>query len=746
MLLLPSEIEKHKKEIGPKTLNLKKLLDLGLNVPEFVAIPASTVVQIAQANLPKTAKSPKTFKSPKTSSSSASPDSLTTFSSPKISSALSNLSKTIVKKLPCEKYAVRSSALIEDSHQESFAGQFSTEINVEPPDLPRAIRKVTLQAAQFLKGDLSRFSLIVQKYIEPDFAGVTFTRDPFGGREMVIEYHPGRGEDLVSGQIKPQRSAFYWHQKPTSKLPISKFPALNQQVKNFQKIENHFAAPQDIEWCLKDQKWYFLQTRPITSLSLETYESLKFLDQNLPQNKRFFYAKTEISEIAPQPTPFTFSLLQRIYAKNGPIYKVYQKYGLNYQNLDFLQLIGNELFVDREAEIKTLLPSFSYFKKSAYKPHFASFQSFFTTIRNLFALSFLRRDPVPIFNQTLRQLQASPKLLTFDVVLNHFLKDYQFIFEINFFAGQSLEKLKRALSKESISVPEVITTAAENLLKLKIPQLNEVTEILEKTFKQHHPNRKQNLPQPPPTLIGNSLDIADESPFYKNETFADPSKNFEKWWKNLPNWKRNYLQPLIYSAIFWGRLREMGRWLTVKNISLIRNALLKLAQKHHFKTPKNIYFATLIDFQNQKIDEKKCLERKKDSAKFEKLQFPSRLTDQVEAQLDHQPLGVSSGIATGTLVDLETLKTTKTLKTTTSPKILYVKTLAPELTQYFPQIQGILSEQGGLLSHLALIAREKGLPIIINFRPAQSGRKPENRIKINDRIKINGKTAEITKI
>ena len=69
--------------------------------------------------------------------------------------------------------------------------------------------------------------------------------------------------------------------------------------------------------------------------------------------------------------------------------------------------------------------------------------------------------------------------------------------------------------------------------------------------------------------------------------------------------------------------------------------------------------------------------------------------------------------------------------------VLYTKVLSPELTKYFPQISGIVSEQGGLLSHLAILAREKGLPVLVNY---------DNSIALGKKVKIDCDANTITVI
>jgi phosphohistidine swiveling domain-containing protein len=44
--------------------------------------------------------------------------------------------------------------------------------------------------------------------------------------------------------------------------------------------------------------------------------------------------------------------------------------------------------------------------------------------------------------------------------------------------------------------------------------------------------------------------------------------------------------------------------------------------------------------------------------------------------------------------------------------ILITGTLKPELVGLFDRVSGIITKQGGLLSHAAIVAREKGVPVL----------------------------------
>lgn len=626
--------------VGPKTRNLQSLIDAGFNVPKFVAISNAEVCELMDRN------------------------------GKIVERRLKDFVDKIEAKFLCAEYAVRSSALIEDSAKESFAGQFKTEIAHNKNQLPLAITAVLRHAFEYLQGDLGKFSFIIQEYIDADFSGVTFTRNPLGGREMVAEYHRGIGEDVVGGRVKPQKKEFYWHQPDTD----VDLPNFRKAFENFKKIEQFFRYPQDIEWCIKNGVLYFLQARPITTLSTDQYEQFRFLDSALPKNKKFFFEKTEISEIAPRPSPATWNLLERIYAKDGPIQRVYSRYGVTYSAQNFLQLVGGELYVDREREIKTLLPSYSYLSKNDFQPRFASFRGFFKTIKNIIALNKISashyRELIPRIREKLNE--QFPKEEKFEAAVKIFLKNYELIFEINLLAQRAVKKLEQVLKKEPVSAAYILSLPVEGF----------------------------NIEFDDSDFAGNSLEIGDESPFVKFQSLPSNRKEFQRWYDLLPAWKKKYFSPIIEAAQYFSKLREFGRYITVKNVSRLRKILHRAGK------------ATKL------VDEKHL-----------QYKLPSRLTSSPLFVVD-KPIGVSKGKAQGKLIDESQISQHQ-------GGILYTKILSPDLTKHFGGIKGIVSESGGLLSHLAIMAREKGIPVVVNFDISHA------KIKLGDFIKIDGETGSV---
>jgi phosphohistidine swiveling domain-containing protein len=161
-------------------------------------------------------------------------------------------------------YAVRSSALGEDNERQSAAGKYRTILNVASrKDFEEAIQQVQ---ASYKK---EKGAILIQKMVEAQWSGVLFTRDPIEGQPFyILEGSPGIGS-VVSGKETPQQLRIA-HQEPA--LPEEEAEAflpkevVKQLVDYGQRIERFFDVPQDIEWAWDGAKVWILQARPITNL------------------------------------------------------------------------------------------------------------------------------------------------------------------------------------------------------------------------------------------------------------------------------------------------------------------------------------------------------------------------------------------------------------------------------------------------------------------------------------------------
>jgi pyruvate,water dikinase len=230
-----------------------------------------------------------------------------------------NIKIIIDKKLRTKKalkFAVRSSALAEDSTRASFAGEFKTILDVsDSTEIREAIQSVynsrfeeRVKSYSEVKGISTdhEIAVIIQEQIQAEISGVLFTADPITGNRMsmVGNFIYGQGEKLVSGEIDAEEFTF---DRPKGQYKGSS--ALKKYSKKLfklaKRVEKEFQCPQDIEWCVADGKLYLLQSRPITTLI--GYDPVKGWNASLTGD--YIWSSVNIAEATPEiMTPITWSL------------------------------------------------------------------------------------------------------------------------------------------------------------------------------------------------------------------------------------------------------------------------------------------------------------------------------------------------------------------------------------------------------------------------------------------------------
>lgn len=185
--------------------------------------------------------------------------------------------------LKTKRVAVRSSATAEDSKTSSWAGQLESYLNVTRDNLIESVQKcwssikseraLAYAAQQNLPENQLAIAVIVQKMINSEVSGVTFTANPVTNnlKEMMIESVFGLGESLVSGKITPDNFVLDKNLKIKYKTIQNKPTLTDRQIKDLAdlclRIEKLFKSPQDIEWAIdENSKIWILQSRPITTL------------------------------------------------------------------------------------------------------------------------------------------------------------------------------------------------------------------------------------------------------------------------------------------------------------------------------------------------------------------------------------------------------------------------------------------------------------------------------------------------
>ncbi|WGU96055.1 phosphoenolpyruvate synthase [Paenibacillus dendritiformis] len=203
-------------------------------------------------------------------------------------------------------YAVRSSATAEDLPYASFAGQQDTYLNIIGKEaILQHISKcwaslftdraVIYRMQNGFDHSHVYLAVIVQRMVFPQASGILFTADPITSNRKVISIDAsfGLGEALVSGlvsadcykvkegeivdkRIAAKKLAVYGRKEGGTETQQidpeqQKTQTLTEQqilqlARIGRHIEAYFGCPQDIEWCLVDDTFYIIQSRPITTL------------------------------------------------------------------------------------------------------------------------------------------------------------------------------------------------------------------------------------------------------------------------------------------------------------------------------------------------------------------------------------------------------------------------------------------------------------------------------------------------
>lgn len=197
-----------------------------------------------------------------------------------------NVLKAKIDLLNSENVIVRSSGIGEDSATFSFAGQLDSLVVKNRADkIVQAIKacwsglsnerlKVYTEQTGIA---IDEMGVVVQEFVEPDYAGVTFTRSPYSKEEMYTEYVEGRGERLVSGEVTPSFFSSRIDNKEIKQAPFSTHSLISQCL----KLRTFYGHDLDIEWLAKDNEVFFVQARPITT---QAKEEVHWTNTNLNEN------------------------------------------------------------------------------------------------------------------------------------------------------------------------------------------------------------------------------------------------------------------------------------------------------------------------------------------------------------------------------------------------------------------------------------------------------------------------------
>jgi pyruvate,water dikinase len=348
--------------VGGKAINLAKMLEAGLPVPDgFV------VTTVAFNACRETPVMPETV-------------------AEQIRSAYAGMGSPLV--------AVRSSATAEDMAEASMAGQYESYLNVSSAhDVIEAVNKcwrslrgvrVTAYLLEHgIRPDEVAMAVVVQRLVAAEVAGVLFTANPQTGDlgEMVVEAAWGLGESVVSGQVQPDIVRIGREECDILEYRVGEKASLiapgeqaarevdpdrrSKACLNYRQIHRlwslgrqvceYFGRPQDVEWALAGDQVFLVQSRAITTLddARRYHDLLHEMRRDLRRRQAEGdgpWVRHNLGETLPHPTPLTWSIIRQFMSGKGGFGRMYRMVGFEpspvAEEQGILTLIGGQVYMD----------------------------------------------------------------------------------------------------------------------------------------------------------------------------------------------------------------------------------------------------------------------------------------------------------------------------------------------------------------------------------------------------------------
>ena len=204
-----------------------------------------------------------------------------------------------------QRFAVRSSATLEDLQGAAFAGQHDTFLNCLGTEEVLGAgrdcflslwsdRAVAYREQRGFSHDQALMAVVIQEMVDCDVAGVGFSLNPVSGRldETVFDSNHGLGESVVGGEmdvdhfvlnkatgqvndsvIASKTRKIVYAESGTTEVEVDAAEAagpsldagqLGQLNELLKRVEAFHRFPQDIEWGFRGNDLFLLQARPVS--------------------------------------------------------------------------------------------------------------------------------------------------------------------------------------------------------------------------------------------------------------------------------------------------------------------------------------------------------------------------------------------------------------------------------------------------------------------------------------------------
>lgn len=620
----------------------------------------------------------------------------------------------------------------------------------------------------------SKMNVVLQIMIQPLFSGVFFSKDPRNGKdEWLLETVPGYGEKLVSGKVTPgqiSQSGRMENIPPGFTMEdAQRVASIGLQVAASQDY------PLDMEWGMDNKRKIFvLQSRPITTLAPNKdffiQEELERLEKQY--SAEALWDGQTFSEWSGFPSYFTFSIWKSAFSPQNAFGNALSKFG--YQSFAKKEFSNKFSLLERvfgRAYINLDRLSDLYYGPIPYKiePHPRPHTKFdwkkispriilrmpkaltkmLTVAWNLSVkrstwLSECREELNKFRNQKFSRNLSLDNLKTEDIKNNVIEKSNEFAkshlywpLVLVVLTESTLQRLQMLLNSV-IGVdqsPKLLrdwlgkglhTVTAEMRREYQLAAINpDLQAAFLYKFGHRCPGemdlvnqrwyeiglesfRKETQSVTPP--ISTPVNVEDEIAklqTFKREVILEEWRLLKQMLELREEWKMEILKPYSLIRAF---LVELGiRWNLDKDIHWLRLSEIVEFSAAFNKDEKDKAL-TLIDRRKKRFDA------------FKEYHFPPLVTlKEIKSILSGQPSAnmqksfdgeaLSSGIVRGRVrivSDVSQVNPSEWPEDT----VLVAETTDPGWTPLFIKSKAVVIQNGGVLSHCAIVAREMGIPAV----------------------------------
>ncbi len=588
---------------------------------------------------------------------------------------------------------VRSSSTAEDLGDSSMAGRFESVTDVETWNSFEKAVATVIESRHRVEGEPLPLAVLVQPLVRPRAGGVMFGVDPVTGREdvRVIAAVRGAPEKLVSGRadattyhVDPEgRPLRYTDGREGVRLRRREIRAL---VSLAQRVADIFGGYQDVEWAIdRDGGVFLLQTRPVTTPVLGVPEG--------PVMTAGPVAETFPDPLSRLETDLWLPPLRESVAEAIKIAGVASSREVEASPV--VTSVDGRLAVDAELlglESRTggLLARVD--PRSSLRRLYAGWR----VGRLRVALPQLAKDALAAADEELAKVPPLDELTDLQLVgvLERSRPALRSLHGYEMLIGLLLDPSSGALTAASVALRVLAANRDEGMSDAEVIAREPVVLAL-----------------CPPAIPPRPVLPKDGGGSAQAATSDE-------------------------DAAIREALRLRVRWVHELTARVAAELGRRFAEAERVRDPADIRHVSLADLRDAANDRAAKVEPVQDGVRGEPLPARFRISNKGHAiAVDGGgvgPVGASSGTARGRAHVAEA--------TPPEGSVLVVRHLDPALASVLPSVAAIVAETGSPLSHVAILAREQRVPVVVGFATATE------RFRSGQELEVDGTSGEVSVI